>query len=172
MAKHDILVDKDELRALIKDVMSELLHNSNTDLDLLEPTKNKMNLLDKYFKSLSINYYYLDSSDVIKNQDNECTVFDIKENEYSNYANEEYAKQARTIKEFHDKLLAFKYCYDKDYTPDWNNNWEHKYYIFYDNECEQYVTRRTVSNEIYTVYFSRQEIAQQCVDWLNEEKTR
>lgn len=54
---------------------------------------------------------------------------------YSNYPIKEYAEQAQKIKEFNDKLLAFKWCYDRDYKPVFSGDYNNcAYYIYYDSE--------------------------------------
>lgn len=74
---------------------------------------------DNYYKN---KLYYLDLSDNIG-----CFVadktdeFEKQSNPYSNYLTKELAEQARELKDFNDKLLAFKYCYDLDYKPDWSD---------------------------------------------------
>ena len=76
---------------------------------------------------------------------------------------------ALNLKNFYDKLLAFKYCYDKDYTPDWNTT-THKWYIYFDHDDKVYKAYRAIKMDFINVYFSTYEIAEKCANWLNETK--
>lgn len=93
-------------------------------------------------------------------------------NPYGTYPTEEYALMAQKMKIFNDKLLAFKWCYDRDYQPDWGDMINPKYLVFYDYISTQYDVERVIPLSLNTVYFSSYEIAQKCADWLNslEEK--
>lgn len=51
-------------------------------------------------------------------------------NPYCHYMTEEYVNKAAKIKKFNDMLMAFKWCYDRDYEPDWAEN-DVKYCIVY-----------------------------------------
>lgn len=71
-------------------------------------------------------------------------------------------------------LLHFKYLYDKGYEPDWNNNRVTKWTVWipyndYTNPKRRFKPVSTY--EMYDpekVYFSTEEIAQKCADWLNK----
>lgn len=86
---------------------------------------------------------------------------------YCNYPLYDYVEQAQRIKDFNDKLLAFKWCYDRDYEPDWENEDEKKYYIYYDNDNNHYDWDWNTLYDNSAIYFSTREIAQKCADWLN-----
>lgn len=86
---------------------------------------------------------------------------------YYRYHTKEYAKMAKEMKEFNDKLLAFKWCYDRDYTPDWDDSSTCKYCVAYNNYNGQYARHSWYGDKYPTVYFSTKEIAQKCCDWLN-----
>jgi hypothetical protein len=82
----------------------------------------------------------------------------------------EYAEQAQKIKEFNDKLLAFKWCYDRDYEPVFSGDYNNcAYHIYYDSVDRKYDwdSERVYDRNI--IYFSSREIAQKCCDWLNAE---
>lgn len=95
-----------------------------------------------------------------------CT-FGCYKNTYSCYHTVEYAEMAKEMKEFNDKLLAFKWCYDRDYVPDWDDEGETKYSVMYDNQSERYKTAEWRISKFNTVCFSKKEIAHKCCDWLN-----
>jgi len=87
---------------------------------------------------------------------------------YSNYPTEEYAEQAQRIKEFNDKLLAFKWCYDRDYEPVFSGDYGNRAcFVYYDSEDEKYAYDWDNTCDRNVIYFSSEEIAQKCCDWLN-----
>ena len=65
--------------------------------------------------------------------------------------------------------LYFKESYDPDYEPDWDDGYETKFYVVYDNYSPKtYIVNNCGYFANYeTVYFSSYEIAQKCADWLN-----
>lgn len=66
------------------------------------------------------------------------------------------------------KLMKFKFCYDRSYTPNWINGDERKWYVYYDTLMGKYKIDWTISwNQPSTVHFSSEEIARKCADWLN-----
>ena len=66
------------------------------------------------------------------------------------------------------KLIRFKYCYDRDYVPDWNNVDELKWHMYFNTRYREYKIKKTaIWDCLSTVYFSSQEVAQKCADWLN-----
>jgi hypothetical protein len=85
---------------------------------------------------------------------------------YLNYHTEEYAKKAQKLKKFNDMLLAFKWCYDRYYVPDWTAK-KLKYCIGYNPADGRYDICSYASWLYSMVYFSSRDIAQKCVDWLN-----
>lgn len=99
-----------------------------------------------------------------------CSPYSYPENTHYYYHTKEYAEMAKEMKEFNDKLLAFKWCYDRDYTPDWDDSSTCKYCVAYDNYSGQYVRHSWYGDKYPTVYFSTKEIAQKCCDWLNSEE--
>lgn len=124
----------------------------------------------KEFLSGTIVKYYLTADFEIKYT---CTPFsfDYATHPYRFYPTKELAEQAKELKDFNDKLLAFKYCYDRDYKPvfsgDYNN---HAYFVCYNstNDKYDYYWDRVCRKNL--VYFSKEEIAQKCCNWLNSFK--
>lgn len=89
---------------------------------------------------------------------------------FNNFWREDYARESLRLTSFNNKLLAFKWCWDRDYVPDWSRPYEGKFYVYYDYNTYSYrVTHRTVCRD-NAVYFSSKEIAQKCCDWLNSEE--
>lgn len=94
-----------------------------------------------------------------------------KDNPLCYYPNKEYAEKALTLQKLNNALLAFKYCYDTDYEPDWEDGDERRYYVYQvhqDNETTSFSTDYTTHRDTNTVYFSEAEIARKCAKWLNE----
>ena len=68
---------------------------------------------------------------------------------------------------FNDILLAFKYCYEEKYEPNWTDT-NNKYFIHYDSYTHEYEVDAW-SHSIYNVVvFGDGRIAQMCVEYLNE----
>ena len=168
-----------------KDKMKELEEYLNKAYELLDELKeeekikeaSKENILKEYRTFMSNEgrtFYYINEFNDIEegkvyNETNSPCLEDI--NKCTNYPTKELAEQSLKLKSFNDKLLAFKYCYDRDYVPDWKDGAEKKYYIFmhceyrdnyFDYDC-------AVNYKHGTVFFSSEEIAEKCCDWLNNE---
>lgn len=88
-------------------------------------------------------------------------------NPYGTYPTEEYALMAQKMKIFNDKLLAFKWCYDREYQPNWEDTSENKYIVLFDSLENRFIFDCYVSWTANLVYFSTKDIAQKCVNWLN-----
>lgn len=89
-------------------------------------------------------------------------------NPYCHYMTEEYANKAAKIKKFNDMLMAFKWCYDRDYEPDWTTNCA-KYRVAYNFNAnpKRYCIDWSYKYDSNIIYFSSEDIAQKCADWLN-----
>lgn len=69
---------------------------------------------------------------------------------------------------FLEKLVKFKYRYDRAYVPNWSDIYEVKWCVFYNHRSNKYIeASATNAKSTETLYFSSQEIAQKCCDWLN-----
>ena len=115
--------------------------------------------------------YYLDNQSNIDfiNMGNSFEQIErLNKSPYQHYLTKELAEQAKKLKDFNDKLLAFKYCYDRDYKPVFSGAYSNRaYFVYYDSEDEEYnYDWDNISNR-NVVYFSSEEIAQKCCDWLN-----
>ena len=141
---------------------------------LLNEVKNTEDTIAKYKEDYCSRRYFLDSFsniDMFGGIDwwnREHYSFNETPNPYQYYLTEELAKQAKELKDFNDKLLAFKYCYDLDYKPDWSDNAK-KYYVYYNVYDSEYMADGLSSMREPLVYFSTKEIAQKCADWLNSK---
>lgn len=66
------------------------------------------------------------------------------------------------------KQMKFKFCYDCSYTPNWSDESEHKWRVFFSARSGKYRTDWAIHNKYpLEVYFSSEEIAQKCADWFN-----
>ena len=137
--------------------------NSNDDENILAGYINAFTTQDRM--------YYIDSEGDVDYVLHRLPFDATDSNPYGYYPTKELAEQAKAMKEFTDKLLAFKYCYDADYKPVFSGDYDnHAYFVYYDSEDGKYdydwdsVCSRNI------VYFSSREIAQKCADWLNSLK--
>lgn len=137
-----------------------------------EEKKNTESVLAEYWNCLSSGEvtYYVDDSNKVYNAKLFEIYNDTNTDRYSNYPTKEYAEQAQKIKEFNDKLLAFKYCYDRDYKPVFSGDYDNRaYFIYYDSDAEKYDYDWDSVCYENIIYFSSGEIARKCRDWLNAE---
>lgn len=116
--------------------------------------------------------YFLDDDSEIRSfdEDGTCSFEEAErfsKSPYQHYLTEELAEQAKKLKDFNDKLLAFKYCYDLDYKPDWDDTDTLKYMVYHSGSTHMYDIDYVSGWNVHTVYFSSKEIAKKCVDWLN-----
>ena len=135
-----------------------------------EEKKNTESVLAEYWNCLSSGetVYCVDSYNEVSDINVYRGYDDTNTDRYSNYPTEEYAEQAQKIKEFNDKLLAFKWCYDRDYKPVFSGDYDNRaYYIYFDSEDGKYDWDWDSVCDRNIVYFSSKEIAQKCCDWLN-----
>lgn len=89
-------------------------------------------------------------------------------NPYCHYMTEEYVNKAAKIKKFNDMLMAFKWCYDRDYEPDWATDYA-KYRVVcnFDANPRRYDVVYNYKHKHNEIYFSSEDVAQKCADWLN-----
>lgn len=136
-----------------------------------EEKKNTESVLAEYWNCLNNDRevrYYVDGCNEVDATHLVGEYDDTDTDRYSNYLTKEYAEQAQKIKEFNDKLLAFKYCYDRDYKPVFSGNYDNRaYYIYFDSEDKKYDWNCDNIGNRNIIYFSSKEIVQKCCDWLN-----
>lgn len=87
---------------------------------------------------------------------------------FENFPTEEYAKNLQKLNKFNGMMLAFKWCYDRDFEPDWTDMNQFKYYIEHNSQSDSFGVRYNISSRFNLVYFSSYEIAQKCAEWLNK----
>lgn len=136
--------------------------------DYLRDTEHVTNMvLSKYLADTrDSEVYYLNSTGKV---DTSCSGRSLNDvNLYVNYPSQDFAERAQKLKVFNDMLLAFKWCYDRDYEPIWDTH-HINFYIQYDVNSHRYEANGSdlVIHE-GTVYFSTRDIAQTCARWLNK----
>lgn len=162
MTNNEKIQRAEQLIAEANALLNEVKAIHNNEEDVIAKYKNDYCKDRKYYLNNESNI------DFINGGDNFEKVKSHFQSPYQHYLTEELAEQARKLKDFNDKLLAFKYCYDLDYKPVFSGDYDNRaYFVYYDSLDSKYdydwdnVFNRNV------VYFSSEEIAQKCCDWLN-----
>lgn len=159
MTNNEKIKEAERLIAEANKLIAEV-KNSNDDENILADYIDAFTVRDRM--------YYIDSDGDI-----DFVMYDLPfdatdSNPYGHYPTKKLAEQAKAMKDFNDKLLAFKYCYDEDYEPDWTNPSQSKYSVYWDASDGAYaVDWGRIMYTKTSVYFSTEEIAQKCADWLN-----
>lgn len=146
-----------EANALLNEVNA--IHNNEEDV--IAKYKNDYNKSKQYYLN---NYSNVDFIIMCESFER---VEELSQSPYQRYLTKELAEQAKKLKDFNDKLLAFKYCHDLDYKPNWSDFYEDKYYVYYSNKTLKYDVGSMTMWDIHKVYFSSREVARKCADWLN-----
>ena len=124
-------------------------------------------LLEDYFSCFNDSMYYLNENGVVEEVADAYSTSEFDLYPYLDYPNKEYAFQAQKLKKFNDMLLAFKWCYDRDFEPDWDDDGTTKYTVVWDKYegFHRVCSQSTTANQ---VYFSSDEAAVKCAEWLNK----
>ena len=64
-------------------------------------------------------------------------------------------------------MLHCKWYLDRDYVPDWDNG-DDKFTVWYNHMDNEWKVDFQEIHETPSIYFSTEEAAQKCADWLNE----
>jgi hypothetical protein len=86
---------------------------------------------------------------------------------YNAFHTEYYAHELRRKCLMIAMMLHCKWYLDREYVPDWDNKDEEKWQVFWSNVYKRYEICDWASDEYGSVYFSTEEAAQKCADWLN-----
>lgn len=155
-------MDKQERIKELKKQIEEI----NAEINELE----RDDTLEQYESDTTWRYdgYILNERGCV-NEDNDSIFNTTDYNPYRHYMTEEYANKAAKIKKFNDMLMAFKWCYDRDYEPDWTTRYA-KYRVVYnfDANPKHYYVVLDYKHKHNEIYFSSEDIAQKCADWLND----
>ena len=134
--------------------------------------ENKESVLAEYWNRINDvdKVYWINAFNEILDGFTSEKYSDDNTSNFSNYPSKDFAIMAQKIKEFNDKLLAFKWCYDRDYKPVFSGDHNNRaYYIYYDSEYGKYDYDWGSVCDRKVIYFSSAEIARKCCDWLNVE---
>lgn len=110
-------------------------------------------------------YFVNSRSDIVGSEYKICT--GVVEHDFNAFHTKEYAK------EFADKcnliamMLHCKWYLDRDYVPDWDNG-DDKFTVWYNHMDNEWQIDFQEIHETPSIYFSTEESAQKCADWLNE----
>lgn len=174
--------DIDKLNSLLAEVnaLAEKINKEYSESAIMED--EKPDALEDYKSAFQEDkesnvyfVYFLDANSDMRGICDGCT-FPFSEsgryasdyyNPYHMYLSEAYAKKAAKMKKFNDMLLAYKWCHDKTYEPDWSDSDTVKYYVYYDTSDERYSVDCTYVGGRNTVFFSTNIRAEDCADWLN-----
>ena len=88
-------------------------------------------------------------------------------NSYYQFLSKEYADEAARLYKLICMQLAFKWCHDRDYVPDWADAESEKWFVAYDAVSNIYDIGAAYVVTENLVFFSSREVAQKCADWLN-----
>ena len=157
------IAETNKLVAEITAELATLKEQETTEDDVVT------DILERYkdIRELPDYLYYLDENSKIDSFRGEYKFVEDVEDPYNIYPTKKLAQQAQKMKKFNDLCLAFKYCHDEDYQPDWSN-YDYKYRVIYDFENNRYYVEQPEKYYCNVVHFSSREIAQKLVDYLNE----
>lgn len=159
MTNNEKIQRAEQLIAEANALLNEVKTNSNAE-DVIVKYKNDYCKDRKYYLNNQSNVDFINMGYSFEK------VKSLSLSPYQHYLTKELAKQAKELKDFNDKLLAFKYCYDLDYKPNLHNLNGDKWFIYFDISDGVYKCLWD-NDKINVVYFSSKEIAQKCADWLN-----
>jgi hypothetical protein len=156
--------DMEKLNSLVAEVnaLAEKIRNDYAE-------EQEDDVLAEYIEAVNSGKYLLhwvNSSGDIKCGPGACVLDNY--NPYSNYVNTDIADKAAKMKKFNDMLLAFKWCYDETYEPEWGGSDSQKYFIYYDTVNSIYAVDFFRSFVVNDVYFSTRIRAEECANWLNK----
>lgn len=166
MTKEDIKKIK-EMAESVLEMVSALTPEEDTEVNV--DSNSTEVVLKKYIDELQGGKYgFVLDPDEGKVVNRMCWYHRNAVNPFSGYISKDYAEFASVGKKFVDACLAFKWCHDAEYNPDWSNRAEIKWYVIWDYNLSDFVVFHVQSFQSpSTVYYSSQKIAQKCADWLN-----
>lgn len=148
----------DEANRLIDEVA-----NSEPEIEPEDPVAEYKKRLASCDKSA----YYIDLGDVSHGYPDKFDEDDY--NPYFQFLDAGYADEAARMYKLICMQLAFKWCHDREYVPDWTDAGNEKWYVGYDTLSNIYDIDAVLVVKDNLVYFSSKEIAQKCADWLNSQ---
>ena len=162
MTNNEKIQRAEQLIAEANALLNEVKANSNNEEDVIAKYKNDYCRDRKYYLNSDSNVDYINRGDNFEKVER------ITKSPYQYYLTEGLAEQAKELKDFNDKLLAFKYCYDLDYKPVFSGDYDNRaYFVYYDSDDGKYDYSWNSTRNHNVIYFSSEEVAQKCADWLN-----
>jgi hypothetical protein len=159
----ETIAETNRLFAELTEELATSKENENSKDDIV------IDILERYkdIRELHDYLYFLDENSKIDNCRGPYEFVNNVEDPYDLYPTKKLAHQAQKMKIFNDLCLAFKYCHDEDYQPDWSN-YDYKYRVIYDFENNRYYVEQPEKYYCNVVHFSSREIAQKLANYLNE----
>lgn len=165
MTNNEKIQRAEQLIAEANALLNEVKANSSNEEDVIAKYKEDYCNGRKYYLNNQSEVDSINRGNSFEEVEGLC------QSPYQYYLTKELAEQAKKLKDFNDKLLAFKYCYDRDYKPVFSGDYDNRaYYVYYDSEDKEYNCDWDNISNRNVVYFSSEEIAQKCCDWLNSLK--
>ena len=144
--------------------LADEYNKSAEQVEVENPKEYTLNLLKDYVNAFKDKMYWVEFGDIchgsLAGAEEEILAFD-------NFPSEAYAKKLRKMNKLNGMMLAFKWCYDRDYEPVWDDDGTTKYTVVWDKYegFHRVCSQSTAANQ---VYFSRDDIATECAEWLNK----
>lgn len=95
----------------------------------------------------------------------EIPIPDILDYKFLN--SEEMAKEFSNKCELLAKMFHCKWYLDRNFVPDWDNC-DDKFTVWYNHADNEWAIDFQEIHEVTSIYFSTEEKAQKCADWLNK----
>ena len=164
-----------ELQAQIS-AMRESIQAQQKKLDELEKQLENAKL-DDIDKPLEIEnskaaYFVTTYGDVYSSDIIAGELYQIANNRHRLFKSEKFAEMYREKTQHIADLLHFKWLFDRDYEPDWDDKREKKYTVWYYPDEKKFMIDIPTSEYRAAVYFSTQKLAKKCADWLNRKAGR
>lgn len=144
--------------------LAEEYNKSAEQAEVENPKEYTLNLLKDYVVAFEGKMHWVEFGDIrhgdLAGTEEEILVFD-------NFPSEVYAKKFRKMNKLNGMMLAFKWCYDRDFEPDWRDDDTLKHTIIWD-KYEGFHRVNSSATRANQVYFSDADIAQKCAEWLNK----
>jgi hypothetical protein len=152
--------------------MRESIKSQQERLDELEKQLESANELDDIDKPLEIEndeevYYISDVGIICRKSGRDSYILNTQNRAFKQL---KYAEMYREKTQHIADLLHFKWLFDRDYEPDWSDENENKYTVWYCYDEKKFMIDITPRSEYRAaVYFSTAELAKKCADWLNRK---
>ena len=164
-----------EIQAQIN-AMRENIQAQQERLDELEKQLESVDEFDDIDKPLEIDscdtVYFVTEAGTISIMYGASTNVPFYNVRHRAFKQMKYAEMYREKTQYIADLLHFKWLYDRDYEPDWDDENEKKYTVWYCPDEKKFLIDITSRSEYRAaVYFSTVELARKCADWLNRKKS-